>query len=172
MGYPTPMDLGKQFGYDPFHGVREPAFGFARQSEKKAGNQVERIAAESPEHAQQLSFGAGIQSAPRLDLRGGGAVARHGFEVGTRPQLQTLPGGGAERVDRRIEVRRLYAGGRKGQVGVTVHKAGHDDASSGIDLNGAARLRKILHPPAGAHFHQDAVANEDGPILDYIEFIE
>jgi hypothetical protein len=65
----------------------------------------------------------------------------------------------------------MPAGG-KGEVRVRVHEAGHDDASGGVDLDGAARLGEVLHAPAGAHFHQDAVANEDSPILNHIEFTE
>ena len=118
VGYPATADLGKQFGHDPFDGVRGPSFEFARQTEKKAGDQVERIAAERPEHAQQLGFGAVIQSAPGLDLHGGGAVARHGFEVSARPDFQALAGGGVQGVHGRGQVRRLDAGRREGQVGV------------------------------------------------------
>ena len=57
-------------------------------------------------------------------------------------------------------------------MGVRIHEAGHDDASGGVDLDGAARLGEILHAPAGAYFHQNSVADEDGPILNHIEFIE
>ena len=53
-----------------------------------------------------------------------------------------------------------------------VDEAGHDDAPGGVDLDGVARLGEILHAPAGAHFDQDAIANQDGAILDHIEFIE
>ena len=50
-GYPTTADLGKQVGDDPVDGLGVPSFGFARQPEQKAGDEVEGIAAERPEHA-------------------------------------------------------------------------------------------------------------------------
>ena len=66
----------------------------------------------------------------------------------------------------------MDAGGRKRQVGVRVHEAGHHDASGGVDLDRVARLGEILDAPAGSHFHQNAVANEDGTVLNHVEFIE
>ena len=99
-------------------------------------------------------------------------MARHGVQVSARPNFQALAGSGAQGVHGPLKVRRLNAGRREGQVGVRVDKARHDDAPGGVDLDGAARLGEILDAPAGPHFDQDSVANEDSPILNHIEFIE
>ena len=101
-----------------------PSVRVARQAEKKAGNQVERVAAERAEHAQELGFGALIQTATGLHLHGGGAVARHGFEVSARPEFA---GAGRWRCAGRGRPRPqscgVDAGRRKGQVGVASRRS-------------------------------------------------
>ena len=76
------------------------------------------------------------------------------------------------RVHGRGRVRRVDAGRREGQVGVGIDEAGHHYPSGGVDLDGAPRLGEILHAPAGSHFDQNSIANEDGAVLDHIEFVE
>ena len=56
------------------------------------------------------------------------------------------------------------------QVRVGVDETGHHDPSGGIDFESVARLGKILHSPAGSHFHQNSIANEDGAVVDHVEF--
>jgi hypothetical protein len=42
-----------------------------------------------------------------------------------------------------------------------VYEAGHHDVTGGIDFNGVARLRQILHSPAWSNFQQNAIPNQD-----------
>ena len=172
LGDTTTANLWKQFGHHPFGGMRGPSVEVVGQTEKKAGNQIKRFAAKRGQHTQQLGFGALIDSAPGFDLDGGGAVARHGFEVCARADFQPLTGGHMHGVHGRGGVRRMDPGRREGQMRMGVDEAGHYYPSGGVDLDGAPRLGEVLHAPAGPHFHQDSIANEDGAVLYHIEFVE
>src|ERR1035437_8402537 len=172
VGHTAAADLGKQFGHHPFGGVPGPSIEFAGQAEKKAGDQVNRLPAQRAEHAQQLGFGALIESASGLYLHRGSTVSSHGFEGSARPNFQALPGDRVQRAHGGGRLRRVDAGRRESQVRVGVDEAGHHYPSGGVDLDGVPRLGQILHPPAGPHFHQDAIPNQDGAILDHIEFVE
>jgi len=99
-------------------------------------------------------------------------VARHSFQECARPGLQALTGDGVQRPRRRGRVRGVDARRRECQVRVGVHETGHHHPSRGVDLDGVARLGQVLHPPAGSDFHQNAIPNEDGAVLDYVEFLE
>jgi hypothetical protein len=55
---------------------------------------------------------------------------------------------------------------------VGIDEARHHHPARGIDLDGVARLRQILQPAARPHFHQDSILDEQGAIVNYIEFFE
>ena len=83
-----------------------------------------------------------------------------------------MPGGGVQRAHGGGGFRCTDARGRKGQVRMGIDKARHHHASRGVDLDGVARLRQILHPAAGPHFLSNSILDEQGAILNYIEFSE
>ena len=172
MGHTAPADLGKQPGHQTFGGVHGPSVEIAGQAEKKTGDQVNRLAAQRVEYAPQLGFGALVEPASGFYLHRSGTVPRHRFQVSARPNFQALSGDRVQRTHAGGRIRRLDACRREGQVRVGVDEAGHHYPSGGVDLDGVARLGQILHTPAGPDFHQDSIPNEDGPVVDHVEFFE
>ena len=65
-----------------------------------------------------------------------------------------------------------YARGRKGQVRMRINEARHHHPARGVDLDGIARLCQILQPPAGSHFRQDSILDEQGAVVYYVELFE
>src|SRR5579871_626628 len=69
----------------------------------------------------------------------------------------------------------IAAGGsrhREQQMRMAVDKTGHHNAPIGAHLDGLARQRQIFDPPGRTDFNHNAVANQQGAVLDNAKLVE
>jgi len=137
---------------------------------EEAGNNVEGFAAEGGEDAEELGFGAFVCAAAGFGFDGGGAVAGHGLDGGTDPGFNAAAGGGADAAGGVVVG---FAGsGGKGEVGVGIDEAGHDDTAGGVDLPGVAGAGEVFEAAGGTDFGDEAIADEDRTVDDGMDFVE